>query len=71
MSDLLSFFAVVLDEEEEAFLDSSWELLDLLLDLVSVLHLLMVVELVWWGTSLAGIGGHSFSFINSRLICQD
>ena len=24
---------------------------------------------LWWGTSVAGIGGHSF--INSRLICQD
>ena len=46
MSDLLSFFAVVLDEEEEAFLDLSWELLDLLLGLVSVLYFLMVVELV-------------------------
>ena len=51
MSDLLSFFAVVLDEEEEeeeeeAFLDLSWELLDLLLDLVSVLYFLIVVELV-------------------------
>ena len=49
LSDLLSLFAVVLDEEEEAFLDLSLESLDLLLDLVSALDFLMVVELVvWW-----------------------
>ena len=48
LSDLLSPFAVVLDEEEEAFLDLSLELLDLL-DLVSALDFLMVVELVVGG----------------------
>jgi len=43
LSDLLSPFAVVLDEEE-ASLDLSLELPDLLLDLVSVLDFPMVVE---------------------------
>ena len=42
LSDLLSPFAVVLDEEEEASLDLSLELPDLL-DFVSVLDFPMVV----------------------------
>ena len=55
LSDLLSLFAVVLDEEEEeeedeeAFLDLSLELLGLSLDLVYALDFLMAVELVVGG----------------------
>ena len=55
LSDLLSPFAVVLDEEE-ASLDLPLELPDLLLDLVSVLDFPIVVEEVAGGCVVRNCG---------------